>query len=58
MADLGFLPAVRRMLGRTPKGGQRLLFSATLDKAVDTLVRQFLVDPVNHQADSAQSPVA
>jgi len=58
MADLGFLPAVRRILGRTPKGSQRLLFSATLDKAVDTLVRQFLSNPVTHEADSAQTPVA
>jgi superfamily II DNA/RNA helicase len=58
MADLGFLPGVRRILGRTPKGGQRLLFSATLDKAVDSLVRQFLHEPVTHQADSAQSPVS
>ena len=31
MADLGFLPAVRRLLEQTPKGGQRMLFSATLD---------------------------
>jgi superfamily II DNA/RNA helicase len=38
MADLGFLPAVRRLLDRTPRTGQRLLFSATLDKAVDVLV--------------------
>ncbi len=58
MADLGFLPSVRRILARTPKGSQRLLFSATLDKAIDTLVRQFLSNPVTHQADSAQSPVA
>jgi superfamily II DNA/RNA helicase len=58
MADLGFLPSVRRILGRTPKRSQRLLFSATLDKAIDSLVKQFLHDPVTHQADSAQSPVA
>ena len=58
MADLGFLPAVRRLLAQTPSGGQRLLFSATLDRAVDSLVRQFLVDPVTHEADSAQSPVS
>ncbi|MGC4110083.1 MAG: DEAD/DEAH box helicase [Nocardioides sp.] len=58
MAELGFLPAVRRLLARTPKGGQRLLFSATLDKAIDGLVRQFLSNPVTHQADSAQSPVS
>lgn len=58
MADLGFLPAVRRLLAQTPRGGQRLFFSATLDRAVDTLVRKFLVDPVTHEADSAQSPVS
>ncbi len=58
MADLGFLPAVRRILGKTPQRSQRLLFSATLDKAIDTLVKQFLHDPKTHQADSAQSPIA
>jgi superfamily II DNA/RNA helicase len=57
MADLGFLPGVRRLLSRTPRGGQRLLFSATLDKAVDALVKQFLIDPVTHEADSVQAPV-
>jgi superfamily II DNA/RNA helicase len=58
MADLGFLPVVRRLLGQTPRGGQRLLFSATLDRAVDTLARQFLTSPVTHEADSAQAPVS
>jgi superfamily II DNA/RNA helicase len=58
MADLGFLPAVRRLLSQTPRGGQRLLFSATLDRAVDALVRQFLVNPVTHEADSVQAPVS
>ncbi|HET7683211.1 MAG TPA: DEAD/DEAH box helicase [Marmoricola sp.] len=58
MADLGFLPAVRRLLDQTPKDGQRLLFSATLDKAIDVLVKRFLHQPVTHQADSAQSPVS
>jgi len=57
MADLGFLPAVRRLLAQTPRNGQRLLFSATLDKAIDVLVRQFLTNPVTHQADS-QEPVS
>ncbi|WP_007512473.1 MULTISPECIES: DEAD/DEAH box helicase [Pseudofrankia] len=57
MADLGFLPAVRRLIGQTPAGGQRMLFSATLDKAIDTLVRQYLTRPAVHEADSAQSPV-
>ncbi|HET8603199.1 MAG TPA: DEAD/DEAH box helicase [Marmoricola sp.] len=51
MADLGFLPAVRRLLGQTPRGGQRLLFSATLDRAVDALARQFLTAPATHVAD-------
>jgi superfamily II DNA/RNA helicase len=58
MADLGFLPGVRRILDRTPRESQRLLFSATLDKAIDVLVKRYLRNPVTHQADSAQSPVA
>ncbi len=58
MADLGFLPVVRRLLSRTPAGGQRMLFSATLDKAIDVLVRQFLNQPKTHQADSAQATIA
>jgi superfamily II DNA/RNA helicase len=58
MADLGFLPAVTRLLSQTPANGQRMLFSATLDRAVDGLVRRFLKRPATHEADSAQSPVA
>jgi superfamily II DNA/RNA helicase len=58
MADLGFLPVVTRLLDQTPRGGQRLLFSATLDAGVDVLVRRFLHDPVTHSVDSASSPVA
>ena len=58
MADLGFLPAVRRLLAQTPRHGQRMLFSATLDNAIDVLVKRFLDQPVVHEADSAQSPVA
>jgi superfamily II DNA/RNA helicase len=57
MADLGFLPTVRRLLERTPRSGQRLLFSATLDSGVDVLVRRFLTDPAVHSVDSALSPV-
>ncbi|HWE91631.1 MAG TPA: DEAD/DEAH box helicase [Pseudonocardiaceae bacterium] len=57
MADLGFLPVVRRLMSQTPRNGQRLLFSATLDGDVDVLVRQFLTDPITHSVDSAQSPV-
>ncbi|MCW3820667.1 DEAD/DEAH box helicase [Micromonospora sp. DR5-3] len=58
MADLGFLPAVRRLLDRTPPRSQRLLFSATLDAGVDVLVRRYLSNPVTHSVDSAMSPVA
>ncbi|WP_370890153.1 DEAD/DEAH box helicase [Janibacter sp. GXQ6167] len=58
MADLGFLPVVKRLLDKTPKDGQRLLFSATLDGAINQLVRRYLTDPATHEADSAQSPVA
>ena len=58
MADLGFLPAVRRLLEKTPANGQRMLFSATLDNAIDVLVKKFLHNAVTHQADSAQSPVS
>ena len=46
MADMGFLPQVRRILDRTPSDGQRLLFSATLDGDVRTLVQRYLTDPV------------
>ena len=52
MADLGFLPVVRRLLDATPPEGQRMLFSATLDDAVDVLVRRFLTDPAVHSVDS------
>ncbi len=55
MSDLGFLPAMRRLLSQTPRRSQRLFFSATLDRAVDQLVRQFLTDPVTHQVDPASS---
>ncbi len=57
MADLGFLPGVRRIMAATPPRGQRLLFSATLDRGVDQLVRQFMHDPVRHSVDSEESPV-
>jgi superfamily II DNA/RNA helicase len=58
MADLGFLPAVRRLLEQTPDSGQRLLFSATLDAGVNVLVRRFLHKPVTHSVDPESSPVA
>lgn len=58
MADLGFLPGVKRLLDRTPNTGQRMLFSATLDAGVQVLVTRYLNKPVRHEADSAQSPVS
>jgi len=58
MADLGFLPGVTRILRSTPRGTQRMLFSATLDNGVDKLVTQFLDDPLHHSVDTAASPVA
>jgi superfamily II DNA/RNA helicase len=57
MADLGFLPAVKRILDATPRGTQRLLFSATLDNGVDILVKRYLQSPVTHSVDSATSSV-
>jgi superfamily II DNA/RNA helicase len=57
MADLGFLPGVTRILAATPSGGQRLLFSATLDNGVDKLVNRFLRDAVLHSVDGSHSPV-
>jgi superfamily II DNA/RNA helicase len=56
MADLGFLPVVRRLLESTPADGQRMLFSATLDNAVDVLARRFLSKPAQHSVDSATPP--
>ena len=52
MADLGFLPAVRRLLDLTPAGGQRMLFSATLDGAVAGLVRRHTTNAVTHELDT------
>ncbi|MGI5324045.1 DEAD/DEAH box helicase [Actinomadura nitritigenes] len=57
MTDMGFLPQVTRLLERTPAGGQRMLFSATLDRNVDRLVRGFLDDPVTHSVDPAAGAV-
>ena len=58
MADLGFLPGVTRILAATPNGGQRLMFSATLDNGVDKLVKRFLRDEVLHSVDGVDSPVS
>ena len=56
MADMGFLPAVRKLLSATPQHGQRMLFSATLNEVVEVLVRQFLHDPAEHSVDPPGPP--
>ncbi len=56
MADLGFLPGVKRIMDRTPTQGQRMLFSATLDNGVDVLVKRYLANPLTHSVDSASAP--
>ena len=48
MADMGFMPAVTALLDHMPRSSQKLLFSATLDKDVNTLVKRYLVNPVTH----------
>lgn len=57
MADLGFLPVVKKLMDMTPKQGQRLLFSATLDNGVDKLVNRFLSNPLTHSVDDPQAAV-
>jgi superfamily II DNA/RNA helicase len=57
MADMGFLPEVTELLDKTPKGAQRLLFSATLDGDVDALVQRFMNDPVTHSTQPAAASV-
>ncbi|WP_435531053.1 DEAD/DEAH box helicase [Rhodococcus spelaei] len=57
MADMGFLPEVRSILGATRPDGQRLLFSATLDREVQSLVRQFLPDHVQHSTEDGRASV-
>ncbi|HKB31266.1 MAG TPA: DEAD/DEAH box helicase [Streptosporangiaceae bacterium] len=57
MADLGFLPSVTRIMDATPAGGQRMLFSATLDRGVGGLVRAYLSDPAIHAVAPAAAPV-
>ncbi|WP_336658975.1 DEAD/DEAH box helicase [Leucobacter sp. USHLN153] len=53
MCDLGFLEPVQDILRQTAKGGQHLLFSATLDASVSALVAEFLEDPAVHEAEEA-----
>ncbi|MFG1936511.1 DEAD/DEAH box helicase [Micromonospora tulbaghiae] len=58
MADMGFLPEVTRLLAKTPADAQRLLFSATLDNDVHTLVKRFMTDPVTHSTAPATAAVS
>ncbi|MFD6661215.1 DEAD/DEAH box helicase [Micromonospora chalcea] len=58
MADMGFLPEVTKLLAKTPADAQRLLFSATLDNDVDSLVKRFMTDPVTHSTAPATAAVS
>lgn len=54
MADMGFLPDVRRILEQTNRDRQTLLFSATLDGAVGVLIQDYQRDPVRHEAGTVE----
>ncbi|MEU0052644.1 DEAD/DEAH box helicase [Streptomyces sp. NPDC006309] len=58
MCDMGFLPQVTEVLDQVHPDGQRMLFSATLDRDVDDLVRRYLHDPVVHSVDPSAGAVA
>ncbi|NBM16270.1 DEAD/DEAH box helicase [Streptomyces sp. GC420] len=57
MADMGFMPQVTELLNQVRTEGQRMLFSATLDRNVDLLVRRYLHDPVVHSVDPSAGAV-
>lgn len=57
MADMGFMPQVTALLDQVRPDGQRMLFSATLDRNVDLLVRHYLTDPVVHSVDPSAGAV-
>jgi superfamily II DNA/RNA helicase len=57
MADMGFMPQVQKILYRTTGPHQTMLFSATLDGAVDRLVQKYMVDPVFHEVESDEPTV-
>ncbi|MBT3155276.1 DEAD/DEAH box helicase [Streptomyces sp. CHD11] len=57
MADMGFMPQVTALLDQVRPEGQRMLFSATLDRNVDLLVRRYLTDPVVHSVDPSAGAV-
>ncbi|WP_435187923.1 DEAD/DEAH box helicase [Streptomyces sp. bgisy126] len=58
MADLGFMPQVTELLDQVRAEGQRMLFSATLDRNVDLLVERYLTDPVVHSVDPSAAAVS
>ena len=58
MADMGFLPVVQEILDQAKQGGQRLLFSATLDRGVDALVRRYLKNPKTHSLQNDRASVS
>jgi len=58
MADMGFLPVVKEILDQAKPNGQRLLFSATLDRGVDALVRQYLNNPKTHSLQNDRASVS
>jgi superfamily II DNA/RNA helicase len=57
MADMGFMPQVTALLDQVRPEGQRMLFSATLDRNIDLLVRRYLTDPVVHSVDPSAGAV-
>ncbi|RRQ80504.1 RNA helicase [Streptomyces griseofuscus] len=57
MSDLGFLPEVTELLDQVPADGQRMLFSATMENEIQTLVDRYLKNPVSHEVDAAQGAV-
>jgi len=57
MADMGFMPEVTEILDQVPAGGQRMLFSATLENEIDTLVKRYLKNPVTHEVDPSAGAV-
>jgi superfamily II DNA/RNA helicase len=58
MADMGFLPQVEWIMRKVPnENRQTLLFSATLDREVDVLVRRYMTDPVVHEVVADEKTV-
>ncbi|MFI6254104.1 DEAD/DEAH box helicase [Streptomyces sp. NPDC051016] len=57
MTDMGFLPQITKLIEKVRADGQRMLFSATLDRNIDRLVQRFLTDPVVHSVDPSAGAV-